>query len=183
METWWKIYETCDAAKDGQWCSGIVSWYLYLRRLYCRVSVWRSGITFLYAPCISAYGGVQFGGPAGSSDALFGGQVGSSDVFLWSVHFCLRWSQGQARSSDGFLWSVHSCLRWSQGRRSGKEFWRFFLWSVHFCLRWSQGRRSDKELRSFFVHCAFVHTVKSKFLCAPCICTDGEFMLSLFNFL
>jgi len=71
---------------------------------------------------------------------------------------------GQARSSDGF-----------------------FLWSVHFCLRWSQGRRSDKELRSFFVHRAFVHTVKSKFLCfgAPCICTDGEFMLIcliFFNF-
>src|SRR6218665_444346 len=99
----------------------VVSWYLYLHRLYCRVSVWRSGITFLYAPCISAYGGVKFGGQAGSSDV--------------------------------------------------------YLWSVHFCLRWSQGRRSDKELRCLFVHRAFVPTVKSKFLCAPCICTYGELML------
>jgi len=82
----------------------------------------RQGVlTFRCVPCISAYSGVKFG--------------------------------GQARSSD------------------------VYLWSVHFCLRWSQGRRSDKELRCLFVHRAFVPTVKSKFLCAPCICTYGELML------
>src|SRR6218665_1901937 len=92
METWWKIYETCDAAKDGQWCSGIVSWCLYLRRLYCRVSVWRSGITFLYAPCISAYGGVKFGG-----------QAGSSDVSLCTVHFCLLTVESSSEVRQGVL--------------------------------------------------------------------------------
>src|SRR6218665_2900273 len=108
-------YEICDAAKDGQWCSGIVSWYLH--RLYCRISVWRSGVTLLYAPCISAYGGVQFGGQAGSSDVSFGGQAGSSDVSLYTVHFCLRWSQGQTVRQvvkSVSLYTVHLCLRFRQ---------------------------------------------------------------------
>src|SRR6218665_1174128 len=110
--------------------NGVVSWYLYLHRLYCRISVWRSGVTLLCAPCICAYGEVKVG--------------------------------GQTRSSD-----VSVC-------------------TVHLCLRLSQIRRSDKEFRRFFVHRAFVPTVKSKFLCAPCICNYGEFMLVcliFFNFL
>src|SRR6218665_2114041 len=51
------------------------------------------------------------------------------------------------------------------------------LCTVHLCLRWSRVRRSVKVFRRFLVHRALVHTVKSKFLCAPCICTYGEFML------
>ena len=93
----------------------------YVWRLESRSEVRQGVLTFRCVPCISAYGGVKVG--------------------------------GQERSSD------------------------VSLWSVHFCLRWSQGRRSDKELRCFFVYCAFVPTVKTKFLCASCICTNGEFML------
>src|SRR6218665_1735687 len=70
----------------------VVSWYLYLHRLYCRVSVWRSGITFLYAPCISAYGGVKFGG-----------QAGSSDVSLCTVHFCLLTVESSSEVRQGVL--------------------------------------------------------------------------------
>src|SRR6218665_3822538 len=122
-------YEICDAAKDGQWCSGIMSWYLH--RLYCRISVWRSGVTLLYAPCIAAYGGVQFGG-----------QAGSSDVSLYTVHFCLRWSQGQTVRQvvkSVSLYTVHLCIRFRQ-----------FLCTPCICAY---------GLGSFFVHRAFVHTV------------------------
>src|SRR6218665_860617 len=69
-----------------------ISWPFRFKIFGLEFGVWRSGVTLLYALCISAYRGVQFGGQAGSSDVSFGGQAGSSDVSLYTVHFCLRWS-------------------------------------------------------------------------------------------
>src|SRR6218665_1130495 len=88
-------------------------------------------LTFRCIPCISAYGGVQFGG-----------QAGSSDVSLYTVHFCLRWSQGQTVRQvvkSVSLYTVHLCIRFRQ-----------FLCTPCICAY---------GLGSFFVHRAFVHTV------------------------